>query len=49
MNNPSPLSRLPTVILLLIVAVGIPGAAAMAFSEQITQNPWRALALAPNL
>lgn len=46
MNTPSALGRLPTVIVLLVVALGVPGAAAWAFSEQVTQHPWQALGLA---
>jgi hypothetical protein len=38
-------SRLPIVILLLM-AVGVPTAAGLAFAEQVTQNPWQAPGLA---
>lgn len=46
MNTPSPQSRLPTVILLFIATLAVPGAAAWAFADQVTQHPWQALGLA---
>ncbi len=42
-NNPN---RLPALLLLLVAAVGVPGAAAFTFAEQVTQHPWAALGLA---
>ena len=43
--NTSPPTRWPAIILLLM-AVGVPTAAGIAFGEQVAQNPWAALGLA---
>lgn len=45
MTPPSPHTRLPMLILLVVTALGIPGAAAWAFADQVTQHPWQALGL----
>jgi energy-coupling factor transporter ATP-binding protein EcfA2 len=44
MNTSSP-NRWPAIILLLM-AVGVPTAAGLAFGQQVSQNPWAALGLA---
>ena len=46
MNTPSPQSRLPTVILLLVATLAVPSVAAWAFAGEITQHPWQAVGLA---
>jgi predicted NACHT family NTPase len=46
MNTLPPKSRLPTIILLLVATLGVPGVAAWTFADQVTQHPWQALGLA---
>lgn len=43
MNLSSPQTRLPTLIILLVTTLGVPGVAAWAFAEQVAQHPWQAL------
>ena len=49
MNNPPPTSfvqRLPYWVLFLLATLGVPGAAAIAFADQVTQRPLLALGVA---
>lgn len=43
--TPPPRNKLPAWLLLLLAAIDVPGVAAWAFAEQITQHPWPALGL----
>lgn len=46
MNSTSPSPNRWPAIILLLMAVGVPTAAGLAFGQQISQNPWAALGLA---
>jgi energy-coupling factor transporter ATP-binding protein EcfA2 len=45
-GTPSPSSRLPAWVLLLVATIGVPGAVAFALTDKIAQNPWLSLGLA---
>ena len=45
-QDPSPVTNRLPMLILLLTAVGVPTAAGLAFAEQVTQNPWKALGLA---